>query len=160
MESYRIQVFLHITAVIVGLGITFVYPFLQGFAERRGVATTRFALEFSQRLEKIAVIPGALLTAVFGVGLIFDKHTGYKDDFPAWLMIAIGWYVLAVVVALTVQRRNVADGIKALEGAHDDQALPVEYVAISKRIQMVGGLLGLSIIGITFMMVWGASGGF
>ena len=42
----------------------------------------------------------------------------------------------------------------------DAGRVPVEYVEISRRMQMVSGLFGLSIIGILFMMVWGAEGGF
>jgi uncharacterized membrane protein len=160
VDSYRIQLFLHVLAVVIGLGVAFVEPFLQAFAERQGVNATRNALRFIQRIENILVTPGAILVAVFGVGLIFDDRTGYRDDFPTWLMIAIAWYVVAFVVAATLQRRNLKDAIEALEGAQTDDALPVRYVEISRRIQMVGGLLGVSIIGVLFMMVWGAEGGF
>jgi uncharacterized membrane protein len=33
-------------------------------------------------------------------------------------------------------------------------ALPAAYTEIAKKIQMVGGILGLSVIGILFLMVW------
>lgn len=91
MESYRIQLFLHILAVVLGLGVTFVYPFLQAFAERQGVIATSSALRSMRRLEDIVVIPGGILVLVFGVSLIFDDRTGYTDDFPGRLMIAISW---------------------------------------------------------------------
>ena len=154
IDSYRLLVWLHVVAVIVGLGVTFVYPFLQGFAERRGVQATRFALQFSQRLETIAVWPGAALVFLFGLGLIFNDYPGYKDDMPTWLNVAVLWFLVAVAVAVFVQRRNVIAGIKALEGVPDGPNLPAAYLAVSKRLQMVGGLLGLSVIGITFLMVW------
>ena len=160
MDSYRILLSLHIVAVILGLGITFAYPFIQAFAEKTGVGATRFVLRWMWRTEHMVVYPGAALVAAFGIGLIFEDVTGYKDDMPTWLMIAIAWYVLAIGLAVTVQRRNLQDALKAIEGVPDAAAFPAAYLAVSKRIQMVGGLLGLSIIGIAFMMVWGRTGGF
>lgn len=160
MESYRILLFLHIAASVVVFGATFSFPFLQGFAERRGVTATRFMLEFTRRLDNILITPGALIVAVFGIGLIFDDETGFKDDFPGWLMGAVLWFVVMFAVMVTVQRRTVGDALKALDGAQDEGSLPVGYVALGKRLQMVGGLLGLSVLGILALMVWGAEGGF
>lgn len=160
MESYRILLFLHIAASVIVFGAIFSLPFLQGFAERRGVTATRFMLEFSRRLDNILITPGALIVGVLGVGLIFDDNATYKDDMPGWLVGSIIWFVAMFAVAVTVQRRTVGDAMRALDGATDDKALPVAYVALGKRIQMVGGLLGLSVIGITALMVWGAEGGF
>ena len=160
MESYRILLFLHVAASLVVFGSTFALPFLQGLAERRGVTATRFMLEFSRRLDNILITPGSLIVGVLGVGLIFEDRTGYKDDMPGWLMGAIAWFVVMFVVGVAIQRRTVGDAMKALEGAKDDQALPVAYIALGKRIQMVGGLLGMSVLGILALMVWGTEGGF
>lgn len=154
MDSYKLLLFLHIAAATVGLGLTFAYPFLQAAAERSGVVATRFLLQATLRIEKIAVVPGAVIVLLMGVGLIFDDGTGYKDDFPTWLMIAIPWYLAIFAVAILVQSKNVAKAIGALEGVPDNAPLPAAYVALGKKIQMVGGLLGLSIIGILFLMVW------
>lgn len=160
MDSYRIQLLLHILAVIVGLGVPFAYPFLQAFGERNGVAATRFALRSIERVENFVVYPGAVLVFLFGLGLIFDDQTGYKDDFPAWLTVAVTWFVIAFAVSFFVQRRNVKRALEALEGVPDGPALPAAYEPIGKQMQIVGGLLGLSIVGITFLMVWGTEGGF
>lgn len=154
MDSYKAQLFLHVAAVVIGLGVTFVFPFLQGFAERNGVAATRFALQFGRRLERMVVWPGAALIFLFGLGLIFSDQTGYKDDFPAWLMIAITWYVVMVGVAVFVQDRALGEAIASLEGVVDGPTLPDTYAPIAKRIQIASGLVGLSVVGILFLMVW------
>lgn len=158
MDSSDILIFLHIAAVVVALGATFSYPFMQAFGEKKGVAATRVVLQAGERLENVLVIPGAILVFVFGLGLTFDSHLTYKDKMPAWLTIGIAWYLVAFAVAVLVQRRQVKKAIAALEGVPDGPELPAAYKAIGPRIQMVGGLLGLSIVGIAFLMVMGANG--
>jgi hypothetical protein len=154
MDSYKIQLFLHVAVAIVALGATFAMPFLQGWGEQRGVGATRMALEFNHYLEKVLVIPGAILLFLFGVGLIFDDATGYKDDFPVWLMIAIAWYIAAFAIAALYQRRNVNEALATLEKVEDDGDFPPAYMAASRRIQITGGFLAFSTIAITFLMVW------
>ena len=158
MSSYKIELFLHIAAVVVGLGVTFVYPFLQAFAEKNGVASTRFALRFGQRLENIVVIPGAIALFIFGLLLIANGASGFRDEMPVWLMISVTWFLAAIAVDIFVQRRNVKAGIKSLQGIADSAPLPAAYVAVSKRMQMVSGLLALSVIAITFLMVYQPGG--
>jgi hypothetical protein len=154
LDSYKVQLFLHVAVVIVALGSTFAQPLIHGWGERRGVGATRMALQFSEFHEKFLVIPGAIILFLFGLGLIFDDKTGYKDDFPTWLMFAIAWFFLAFAIAVTLQRSNVGKAIAALNGVPDGGDFPAAYVAISKRIQLTGAFLGLSVIGITFLMVW------
>lgn len=154
MDSYKLQLFLHVAVVIVALGPTFAMPFLQGWGERRGVGATRMALRFNQYLEKVLVFPGAILLFVFGLGLIFDDGTGYKDDFPTWLIVAIVWYVLAFAVAAFVQRSNVNTALATIEKVDDDGDFPPSYMAASRRIQVTGGFLAFSIVAITFLMLW------
>ena len=156
MESYKAQLFLHVVAVVVTMGATFAFPFLQAFAERSGVGATRFVMQFFVRIEKILIIPGAILLSLFGLGIIFDSNTPnrYKDDFPVWLMASITIFVALVVVDLLVQQRQVKSAIAALEGVPEGKTLPAAYEAIARRIQMVGGLEGLAIVVITFLMVW------
>ncbi|HET7737379.1 MAG TPA: DUF2269 family protein [Tepidiformaceae bacterium] len=154
MESYKIQLFLHIASVLAAFGTAFTFPFIQAAGERAGVLQTRFALQLIDRLTRLVVRPGAVLAALFGAGLIFDDVTGYSDDFPGWLMAAITWFVLLVVLGEVGQGRAVKGGLAALEGHADANALPAGYVPIGKRLQVFSGLIALSIVGILFLMVW------
>lgn len=154
MESYKALVFLHVAVIIVGFGSTFAFPFIQAAGERSGVAGTRLAMQIMQRSMRFLVIPAAILTPVLGVGLIFDDVTGYSDDFPAWLMASITWYVVAVAVWAAVLMGGVAKALNTLDGVPDGPTLPAAYAPIGKRMQIVGGLVGLSYIGIAFLMIW------
>ncbi|MFN0148585.1 MAG: DUF2269 family protein [Dehalococcoidia bacterium] len=160
MNSYRVLLFLHIAVVIVGFGAIFVLPFLQAFAERTSVGATRFVLRFSRRLENFVIYPGSVLVFIFGIGLMMDDKTGYRDDMPVWLTIAIVWFLAIAALSYFVVRRTAAQALASLEGVADDGSFPAAYMALSKRLQMVGGIIGLSVVGIAFLMVWGADGGF
>ncbi len=154
MNSYKLELFIHVGAVIVGLGATFALPFLAAFAERSGVSATRFSLRFSERLENFLIIPAAIVLFIFGGLLMSNDATGYTDDMPAWLIISIVWFLAAFAGAIFLQRRQVKAAIATLEGVPDTAELPDAYTAVAKRIQMVGGVLGLSVIGIAFLMIW------
>ena len=152
-NTFKLLLFLHVAAVVVALGPTFAFPFLDGIANRKGVAATRFAHQFEQRLETIWIRPGAILLFLFGLGMIL-KDDDLREDMPVWLMIGATWFVVAFLVALFVQGRNLKNALAALDGVPDDAPLPDAYTAVSKRVQMVGGLLGLSVVCIAFLMVW------
>jgi uncharacterized membrane protein len=163
VEGYRALLFLHVVSVIVGLGVAFSYPFLLAFAERNGVGATRFALRAMARLDRLVVGPGAILALIFGFGLIFNDNNSFggdAGDMPGWLMGAIAWYVVLLVVGVAVLRRDIADAIRVLEGVHDEGAFPAEYLGLARRLQIVAGLLGVSVLGIAYLMVWGREGGF
>lgn len=153
MESYKLLIFLHVLFVTVGLGVTFAFPFLQAVAERSGTMATRIALQASEKIESYVVIPGNILLFIAGLGLIFDDATGYKDDFPTWLMIALPIYLVTFAVALVVQRPTAKAALRSLEG-HTSQTLPAAYEPLSKKMQMVGGMMSLSMVVVMFLMVW------
>ncbi|MBI5949292.1 MAG: DUF2269 family protein [Chloroflexi bacterium] len=152
-DTFKLLLFLHVAVVILALGPTFAFPFLEGIANRKGVAATRFAHQFEARLETIWIRPGAVLIFLLGLGLIF-KDDALREDMPVWLTVATVWFIVTFLTAVFVQGRNIQQGLKALEGVRDDAPLPEAYTAVAKRMQIVGGLLGLSVIGIAFLMIW------
>lgn len=160
MDSFDVLLFLHIAAVIVALGATFSYPFLQGFAERRGVAATRLIFQAVERVEKLLVFPGGALVFIFGLGLIATSKApdDYKKKMPVWLTIAVVWYLVTYAAAYFVQRKQIRRAIALLEGLPDSPSLPAAYAPLGKRIQMVSGLIGASIVGIALLMVLGPAG--
>lgn len=162
MDAFRVMLFLHVVAA-VGLGAVFVLPFLQASAERSGVAATRFLLRAWQRVERMLVYPSMGVLLLFGLGMTFSDENSFGGELreiPGWLWGSLAWYVAVAAVELVVVRRDLADAIEALEGVHNDSAFPAEYVVLSRRLQIVSGLLGVSILGIAYLMVWGREGGF
>jgi uncharacterized membrane protein len=154
VTAYKIEVFLHVATIIVVFGLTFMYPFLQGAAERAGTGATKFALSVIHRTEKFVVTPGAVLVFIFGGMLIGNDKLPYKDDMPAWLIISVVYFLVIFAIALFVQRPALNKARALLEKAPDNAPLPAEYEPLGKRMQMVGGLMGLSVIIIAFLMVY------
>ncbi len=151
MESEEIQVFLHITAAIIALGVTFVWPFLMPFAERQGIAATKLAYRFYMFLDRYLVTPGAALVFLFGLGLVFSEDH-LREDPPGWLWASIIWYVAMFVVAAIVERPLMGAAARTLDGIDDSSEFPAGYRPAALRAQVVGTLLALSVVGITFLM--------
>lgn len=152
MNSYNLLLSLHVIAVIIAFGVPFAWPFLQAAAERQGTGTTRFALNLIKRVDRMITIPGAVLIALVGIGLIFEIDA--DEDMPAWLELSIVLFVITFAAAIAVQHRTLLQAIRVLEPVPDDAPLPEAYTPLGKRMQMVGGMLGLAIIVITFLMTW------
>ncbi len=153
-DSYKALVFLHVAAVVIALGSTFALPVLQPMAARQGIPTLRFALHFSHRLEQMIVGPGSAIALLTGIALIFNDRTGYKDDFPTWLLVSVVWFVAAAVVANTFQARNVRRAIEIVDATPDEGPPPPDLAPLAKRMKLTGQLLALSTIGVMFLMVW------
>lgn len=159
MDAYRTLTIIHILAVLVAFGPTFLQPLLMSQAEKGGVATTRLAVRVSKQMERFMTWPGVAVIVVTGIFLIFNDVTSYNEEFPRWLEISIAWFVIAVLAAVYLMRLIARAG-KVLASVHDTAALPADYIAISRRARMVGGFLHLSVVGILILMVLGRTGAF
>lgn len=153
-DIYRGLVFVHVTAALVAFGSTFAIPVLQPIAALGGVVTLRMALNVSERLERVIVGPGSIVVVATGVGLMLSDMTGYRDDPPVWLLVAIGWVIATLVLANGVQGPTLRRAIALLENAPDDEPIPAALGPIAGRLKLVGQLLALSTIGVLFLMIW------
>ncbi|NUQ55608.1 MAG: hypothetical protein HUU14_06975, partial [Dehalococcoidia bacterium] len=129
-------------------------PVLMPLAGRGGVATLRVALHFAEQLEEKIVVPGSLLVAATGGGLILSDVSGYQDDLPAWIVVSIALWVAAAVIAFTVQNPAVKRALAVLEGAADNGPVPQAMGPIAGRLDRVGKVLALLAILSLFLMTW------
>jgi uncharacterized membrane protein len=156
IEFYDIVLFLHVTAVVLGLGPTFGYAFFQGFAERFFPRSIPTVMRAFGTVDRYLVVPGLLVILAGGVYLVLEGPWDWEDTF-----VSIG---LLVVVVLVVMQFTVLSGIerKLAELSERDIAaagsgeveLSDEYWAASKRSALFGSLAGvLVLIAIFFMVV-------
>lgn len=153
-DIYKGLVFVHVTAALVAFGSTFAIPVLQPMAARGGVATLRMALKVSERLERLIVAPGSVVVVASGIGLMLSDMTGYRDDPPLWLLVAIGWVILALVLANAVQGPALRRAIAVLDDSPDDEPMPAALGPIAGRLKFVGQLLSISTLAVMFLMIW------
>ncbi|MCE7928889.1 MAG: DUF2269 family protein [Chloroflexi bacterium CFX7] len=154
LNVYKVLRLVHVVVAVVAFGSTFGIPVLMPLAGRGGVATLRVALHFAEQLEEKIVVPGSLLVAATGGGLILSDVSGYQDDLPAWIVVSIALWVAAAVIAFTVQNPAVKRALAVLEGAADNGPVPQAMGPIAGRLDRVGKVLALLAILSLFLMTW------
>lgn len=153
-DIYKALVFVHVTVALIAFGSTFAIPVLQSIAARGGVATLRMGLKVSEALERIIVAPGSFIVIATGIGLMLSDMTGYRDNTPTWLIVAMAWVAVALVLANGVQGPNLKKAIRLLEDTPADGPMPAALGPIAGRLKIVGQLLSLSTVGVMFLMIW------
>ncbi len=95
---------IHILTAIVAFGPTFIFSIIARMAAaepQHGL----FALRLTDRIERLVVIPAALLMPVSGFLLVWSE--GIDLVATHWLVLAIGLYVVAIAFAILIQLRTV-----------------------------------------------------
>lgn len=146
--------FLHITAAVIAFGPTFVFP-LVGSLARRNPASFAFAVEVNHAIETKLVAPLAVSMAVSGVGLIFSANINVLQSTFLWVGILL--YLCAIGLAFGVAIPTTAKLRTLAHAASGGQATPgpppPQVLALVKRAQGTGMVLGLLFFVIIFLMI-------
>jgi hypothetical protein len=78
---YWTVVFVHVMAVVVGFGPTFVYPILLGGARRRYPRMLPSLLETMDRIGKTVIGPASILILITGIYLVSDGPFDFDSKF-------------------------------------------------------------------------------
>lgn len=144
--------FLHLFGMVLFVGNIITAALWKTRADRLGNLST---IAFAQRTVALAdwafTLPGALLVVIGGYGMAARRPWPLHG--LRWLELGQGLFWLSVIIWIAVlvpaQRRLVAlseAGVKA-------GSLPPEFVRVSKRWAMWGGIATLLPIIVLFMMV-------
>src|SRR5260221_3815712 len=120
MSWFHVWLFLHVTAAIVPFGPTFVFPLI-GIAASKEPQHVGFALGVDSAIEDKLVIPFALTMPVSGIGMAVVLGIDWAKN--AWLTLGLALWVVALVIAVFVQRPivhrliHMAEGIRAAPAA-------------------------------------------
>ena len=162
--AYGIFLFLHILAVISGLGPTIAYPMFGSIARRKqgpeGTAIFGATLEVGGKLEyAIYAIP------VFGIILVLLSDDAFEFT-DGWIIAGILLYAVAMYVSQGLHTPNLRKMHELQlelarmgpppEGAAAGGPPPqvVELEERGKRAGMYGGILHLSIVLLLIDMIW------
>jgi hypothetical protein len=144
---------IHITAVVVSFGVTFVYPVFAVVGARMDRRAMPWFFRMRQAVSRWLTNPGLLVVLIAGIVLASDEHQ--------WKHFYVQWGIAAVVVLGALEGAVMARGAGRLaEIAERDVAAAgtgkvvwsVEYEALYNRLQMVGAAMGLIVVITIFFM--------
>ena len=149
--GYKIALFLHVVAVVIGFGPTFAYALFTTVSRKYPRATPAL-LEAIQRSDRYLVTPGMVVVLLAGVYLLVDGD--WKEDEA---FISLGFTAIIVLLGLQLfffapQLRRLRDLAERDLAAGDE--LSEEYLGVSQRIGMVGSLAGLLVVVTIFFMAY------
>jgi hypothetical protein len=153
---FQFWLILHILAVVVAFGPTFVFGAIVGLGQKQPQHVA-FAAEITDLIERRITIPIAAVVPFLGLALVFTGHFDlWKSD---WLVISIILFTITFAFGVFVQNKNSARMVQLLNSMPPgppppDAEPPAEVVALGKKLQMGGAFLGLMIVAILVLMVW------
>ena len=148
---YDLVLVLHILAVIIGFGGTFIAGFYGAEASKRQGREGLAVAETTLKVTSLAPTMAVYTVPILGILLILlsDDVWQFSD---AWISLSFLLYIVIIVLAVTVQVPNIRKMIALRSGAEGVQATEVERRA--RTAAMVGGTLNLLWIAILFLMVF------
>lgn len=154
VQFYDVVKWLHVSAVVVGLGATFAYGVFIAVAAGSAQRAMPGVIAGIQATTRMLVIPGLLLILATGIYLTIDRWE-FGDFFIAWGILAV---VILFALGPAVFGPNQD---KALQAAEEDieraGAGPVEFGPEFSRASAVlgraGPLAGILVILTIYVMV-------
>lgn len=150
---------LHVLGAIIVFGPSFAFPFIANQV-RKTPQHGHFAAVVSDVIERRLILPGAVVQAVTGVGLIVTTGRDVLASANRWLLIAIVLYAIAIGFAFFVQARNAEKMVHLTANmpsgpppAGAPAGPPPEIAATGKALAQGGQLLSLLIVAIVILMV-------
>ena len=152
---YEIVLAFHIMAVVVAFGVTFAYPVMFAVAGKHDPRALATLHRIEYTVARTLINGGLVVVVAAGIFLASDGHH-WSEFFVQWGLgaaIAIGGLVGGVLIPASKLAEELAARDIAAAG-HGDVAMSGEYLAVVRRITMVGtGLSLLVLLTILFMVV-------
>ena len=149
--GYELALFIHVLAVVVGLGVTFGYGVFMGFADRFAPQSSAVMLRASLVSSRFIVTPGLILILLSGIYMIADAEI----EGESWVTVGF----IAVLLLFGMVHGFFAPRTRrAIEIAERDTAggggLSPEYQQLAKQLALGGQIAGLiTVLTIFFMVV-------
>jgi hypothetical protein len=150
VTAYNISVWIHVTAVVVGLGATFagalIFPVALKMDERHLPYAHRLSLAISRRMAN----PALLVIVVTG---FYQVSKGDWSFSSFWISAT---FAIVIVLGALAGSYFIPTDKKLAVMAERDLAgggLSADYQRLARREGMVGGLAGVLIIAAVFLMV-------
>jgi uncharacterized membrane protein len=151
ITGYEIGNFIHILAVVAGIGPTYAYGPVLAYVERFAPQTVPAVYTGFQRVDRIMVTPGLIIILLAGLYMVIDAEISLGEPF-----ISLGLATVIILLGMTHAyfaprwRRGIELAERDLAGSGE---LSEEFRANSKQVSIAGALVGLLVIVTIFFMV-------
>ena len=140
--------YLHVLLAIIAVGFNSAYGLIIGRARKAGRLELTFALKTVKVMDDYVANPCYVLLLLTGVGMV--HVAGYPWSLK-WIHGSMALLVVAFILAIGFYTPTLRKQIAILEARGPEDA---EFVRLSKRGAMLGGILGLIVFLIVGLMVY------
>lgn len=156
VSVYEISLAIHVVAVVIFLGVSFLFGPLQMAAEK-APQHMPFVIGVIHDAERKMVWPGLVIILVTGVFQTADQKW---DQAPGnvWLLASVAIFIFMLIVSFTVMRHAMDVALEEsrraeqLAGPDGEIKLSSDFKDAAAVMSKTGPLLGLGVIVITFLM--------
>jgi hypothetical protein len=153
---YEVVLAIHIMAVVVAFGVTFAYPVMFAVAGKHDPRALATLHRIEYTVARTLINGGLVLVVAAGIFLATDGHH-WSEFFVQWGLgaaLVIGGLVGGLLIPASKQAEELAARDIAADAGHGDAAMSAEYIAVVRRITIVGtGLSLLVLLTILFMVL-------
>jgi Predicted integral membrane protein (DUF2269) len=157
VTNYDFSVFLHVTAVVVGFGVTFAESVMFPVAMKMSARNLPYVHRLQLVINQFFAIPAALIIAGTGIYQVGERDWDYGD---VWLSgtitILIVIFLVNIFFFIPTDRKLLPIIRKAIADAGDKELklsdLPPTYQRLGRAEGIVGSIMGILLIAAIFLM--------
>lgn len=157
ITNYDFSVFLHITAVVLGFGVTFSESVMFPVAMKMSARHLPYVHRLQLVLNQFFAIPGIVVIAATGIYQMEEGNWDYADFWvSATITILVVIALINIFFFIPADRRLLPIIQKAVADAGDRELkladLPPDYQRLGRAEGIVGALVGILVIAAIFFM--------
>ena len=157
ITNYDFSVFLHVTAVVVGFGVTFSEAVMFPVAMKMSARHLPYVHRLQLVINQFFAIPAAVVVAASGIYQMEEGNWDYGDFWvSATITILVVIFLVNVAFFIPADRRLLPIIQKAVADAGDRELrlsdLPPTYQRLGRAEGIVGSLMGILLIAAIFFM--------
>jgi uncharacterized membrane protein len=157
IENFQYSIFIHVSAVVVGFGVTFSESVMFPVAMKMSARNLPFVHRLQLVLNQFFAIPAAIIIAITGVYQVDKLNLDYGDFWlSATITILVVLFLVNIFFFIPTDRKLLPIIEKAIADAGDKeltlQDLPETYQRLGRAEGIVGSLMGILLIAAIFFM--------